>query len=93
MLSEMRREITMNHCGQLSDRLLRKRPHWHCNLMVEGPADQILLAGAATHLRSKGASDLETLDLNKITIVPAVAKVMFLISSTSHADGTLKNRL
>ena len=43
----------------------------HCNLMVEGPADQILLAGAATFLRGCGASTLETLDLNKITIVPA----------------------
>lgn len=43
----------------------------NCNLMTEGPADQILLAGAATHLRSRGASELETLDLNHITIVPA----------------------
>ena len=43
----------------------------HCNLMVEGPADQILLSGAAALLRRGGASDLETLDLNKITIVPA----------------------
>jgi energy-coupling factor transporter ATP-binding protein EcfA2 len=43
----------------------------NCNLMVEGISDQILLAGAASYLRSHGASDLETLDLNKITIVPA----------------------
>jgi hypothetical protein len=43
----------------------------HCNLIVEGPADQILLAGAASLLRAHGAGDLETLDLNKITIVPA----------------------
>ena len=41
------------------------------NLMVEGPSDQILLAGAATFLRSRGASKLETLDLNNVTIVPA----------------------
>lgn len=41
------------------------------NLMVEGLADQVLLAGAATHLRSKGVSRLETLDLNRITVVPA----------------------
>jgi hypothetical protein len=41
------------------------------NLMVEGLADQILLAGAATRLRNKGESQLETLDLNRITIVPA----------------------
>lgn len=43
----------------------------NCNLMTEGPADQILLAGATTHLRSQGGSHLETLDLNHLTIVPA----------------------
>jgi predicted ATPase len=43
----------------------------NCNLLVEGIADQILIAGAATHLRSRGVSKLETLDLNHITIVPA----------------------
>ena len=43
----------------------------NCNLMVEGPADQILLAGAATYLRAIGAPEVETLDLNHITIVPA----------------------
>lgn len=41
------------------------------NLMVEGPADQIFLAGIATYLRSRGTPELETLDLNKVTIVPA----------------------
>lgn len=43
----------------------------HCNLMVEGPADQILLAGAATYLRAIDTPELQTLDLNHITIVPA----------------------
>lgn len=43
----------------------------NCNLIVEGPADQILLAGAASYLRSTGTSDLENIDLNHITIVPA----------------------
>jgi predicted ATPase len=43
----------------------------NCNLMVEGTADQILLAGAATYLRGAGAPEVETLDLNHITIVPA----------------------
>ena len=43
----------------------------NCNLMTEGPSDQIFLAGAARHLRSRGASVLETLDLNHVTIVPA----------------------
>jgi predicted ATPase len=43
----------------------------NCNLMVEGVADQILLAGAATLLRSTSDAQLGTLDLNTITIVPA----------------------
>ncbi len=43
----------------------------NCNLMVEGQADQILLAGAANYLRSRNAGKLETLDLNRVTIVPA----------------------
>lgn len=46
----------------------------NCNLMVEGSADQVLLAGAATYLRRKGLSDIsssQTLDLNYLTIVPA----------------------
>src|SRR5690606_1866713 len=41
----------------------------HCNLMVEGLGDQILLAGAATWLRNGGVPELETLDLNQLTIV------------------------
>lgn len=43
-----------------------------CNLMVEGPADQILIAGFANYLRNsdKSIPDSEILDLNKITIVP-----------------------
>ena len=43
----------------------------NCNLVAEGPADQILLAGATTTLIRRGANDLETLDLNRMTIVPA----------------------
>ncbi|MFZ1919987.1 MAG: hypothetical protein WAU58_20650, partial [Terriglobales bacterium] len=39
--------------------------------MVEGTADQVLLAGAATFLKARGASDFQTLDLNRLTIVPA----------------------
>jgi predicted ATP-dependent endonuclease of OLD family len=43
-----------------------------CNLMVEGPADQILLAGSAAYLRKRGnIPESELLDLNRITIVPA----------------------
>lgn len=42
----------------------------NCNLVVEGPADQILLAGVSTFLRSRGAKRA-TLDLNHVTIVPA----------------------
>lgn len=43
----------------------------NCNLMVEGPADQVLLAGTASYLRSRGVPEFETLDLNRLTIVPA----------------------
>lgn len=43
----------------------------NCNLVVEGSSDQVLLAGAATQLRSTGAAETETLDLNHLTIVPA----------------------
>jgi predicted ATP-dependent endonuclease of OLD family len=42
----------------------------NCNLMVEGIGDQILIAGATRYLRAKGVPNLETLDLNQITIVP-----------------------
>lgn len=41
------------------------------NLMVEGMSDQILLAGMSSKLRNQGASSLDTLDLNAITLVPA----------------------
>lgn len=44
----------------------------HCNLMVEGLADQILLAGATSYLRRLQVIGVtEMLDLNHITIVPA----------------------
>ena len=43
----------------------------NCNLMVEGSSDQILLAGAANLLTQVGTSQLECLDLNNTTIVPA----------------------
>ncbi|MBD2446367.1 AAA family ATPase [Nostoc sp. FACHB-152] len=43
----------------------------NCNLMVEGISDQILIAGATTYLRSNNTPNLETLDLNQITIVPS----------------------
>ncbi|WP_204105312.1 MULTISPECIES: AAA family ATPase [Spirulina sp. CCY15215] len=43
----------------------------NCNLIVEGNSDQILIAGAATYLRSlNNVSELENLDLNHVTIVP-----------------------
>ena len=44
----------------------------NCNLMTEGPADQILLAGMSMHIRSNGGvSGFDNLDLNQLTIVPA----------------------
>ncbi|QFS47997.1 AAA family ATPase [Nostoc sphaeroides] len=42
----------------------------NCNLIVEGTADQILIAGAASYLRSLDVPNSETLDLNHVTIVP-----------------------
>lgn len=42
-----------------------------CNLMVEGPADQILLAGLSTELLHSDVPRTSYLDLNEITIVPA----------------------
>jgi predicted ATPase len=43
----------------------------NCNLMVEGLADQVLLAGISNYLRSLNTPRMNTLDLNRITIVPA----------------------
>jgi hypothetical protein len=43
----------------------------NCNLMVEGLADQVLLAGCTTYLRALDIPKMNTLDLNRITIVPA----------------------
>ncbi|MCI0361756.1 MAG: AAA family ATPase [Planctomycetaceae bacterium] len=42
-----------------------------CNLVVEGLADQILIATATTFLRQRGAPRTQLLDLNHVTIVPA----------------------
>jgi hypothetical protein len=42
-----------------------------CNLMVEGPADQILIAGSAHYLRQlEDVPESQLIDLNHITIVP-----------------------
>lgn len=41
------------------------------NLLVEGPADQVLLTGISSHLRRCGTAPTRLLDLNDVTIVPA----------------------
>ena len=41
------------------------------NLIVEGPADQVLLTGASALLRHRGVAESRLLDLNDVTIVPA----------------------
>jgi hypothetical protein len=42
-----------------------------CNLLVEGTADQILLAGAARQIRRGNlAAERQTIDLNRLVIVP-----------------------
>jgi predicted ATPase len=43
------------------------------NLMVEGAADQVLLAGVASHLRREGAAPSQVIDLNDVTVVPAAS--------------------
>ncbi len=42
----------------------------NCNLMLEGPSDQVLLAGVARWLATRGVADRDRLDLNTITLVP-----------------------
>jgi hypothetical protein len=41
------------------------------NLIIEGPSDQVLLAGATRWLKSQGVADRDRLDLNSVTMVPA----------------------
>lgn len=43
----------------------------NCNLMVEGPSDQVLIAGTSRWLKDRNVSSRDRLDLNHITIVPA----------------------
>lgn len=43
----------------------------NCNLVVEGPSDQVLLAGMSRALRARGVSSRDVLDLNSVTLVPA----------------------
>jgi predicted ATP-dependent endonuclease of OLD family len=43
----------------------------HCNLMLEGTSDQVLLAGAARWLSNAGGSSRDNLNLNTLTLVPA----------------------
>jgi len=43
----------------------------NCNLIIEGPSDQILIAGLSSLLTREGRAKTERLDLNTITLVPA----------------------
>ncbi|GLY43017.1 hypothetical protein Amsp01_090400 [Amycolatopsis sp. NBRC 101858] len=43
----------------------------NCNLMLEGPADQVFLAGMASRLRRRAPDSPDNLDLNTVTLVPA----------------------
>ena len=43
----------------------------NCNLILEGLADQVFLAGMSEILSRHGVSDTQRLDLNRITLVPA----------------------
>lgn len=53
----------------------------NCNLMLEGPSDQVLLAGISNWLARQGAPNLERLDLNNLTLVPAgsASQVPYLV--------------
>ena len=42
-----------------------------CNLVLEGASDQIIIAGLASWLVSRGAPTSQRLDLNTLTLVPA----------------------
>lgn len=52
-----------------------------CNLMLEGPSDQIILAGMSSWLGTREIPSIERLDLNSITLVPAggVNQVPYLV--------------
>lgn len=41
------------------------------NLFVEGPSDQVLIAGMSSHLRAHGGPLADSLDLNAVTVVAA----------------------
>lgn len=43
----------------------------NCNLIVEGPSDQVLIAGISRWLKTRGVADRDRVDLNRLTIVPA----------------------
>lgn len=43
----------------------------NCNIMVEGPSDQVLIAGVSRWLKARGVANRDLLDLNRVTIVPA----------------------
>ena len=60
----------------------------NCNLIVEGPADQILLTGAASHLTAQEAGVLDTLDLNDISLVSAggAGHVSFMVLQARGRD-------
>jgi hypothetical protein len=42
----------------------------NCNLMLEGPSDQVLLAGVSRWLGTRGVAERDRLDLNTLTLVP-----------------------
>lgn len=43
----------------------------NCNVLLEGPSDQVLIAGLSTWLARRGAPASQRLDLNTVTLVPA----------------------
>jgi predicted ATPase len=43
----------------------------NCNIFLEGPSDQVLLAGMSAWLRRVYSGTIDNLDLNNVTLVPA----------------------
>lgn len=43
----------------------------NCNIFLEGPSDQVLLAGMSAWLRRGYSGQMDNLDLNNVTLVPA----------------------
>jgi len=60
----------------------------HCNVLVEGTSDQVLLAAAISHIRRQDLHAVNSLDLNHVTIVPcgSASHVPYLVYLATGRD-------